>query len=691
MAAPDKPRRRFAPEPIETTFETFRSKTGKQKQVLSSSKNHHNDQHQPKTPPCTMGPNPEPTPEASPRSPSPVPQELRPKRRFAPQLIETSRRSRRVGDTGPATKPTDKTDITPYTRNIYTATKHRGRRRGDDHNDEEPPVVNGARRRESEDENVMSYLLELAAKEAERQMQEAALAAFPNSHQREGNVDHFYFRESSGSDNSPESTSPVHHGHPPIGAHHNVRRQSSDANLSWWHKHMQEHAEQVLQEQKHDDPMVLDEPELKQGEMATLAEEPHEDHTHAARKQGEDTVMRTDTADLDKMDLTAPPDPMWTTSNNQHAPPAGRKRSSPGAPGPIGETYMPLLQTDSYLTAEQTNKAASPAPAPSRHIGESPMPYIPSAASGRSDVPYAKASQIPPDTGGFRNSGRGFGRPFGGFGHRSPAPPFQKRRQAVSPPMLGKDLVFRRCPSPKQTKLEPDHPFAERHAEEKYRDLSGEKGLWRGYCFRSESNDAYLVPADLHAPPMLATPKPPATPGTASHISSPSFTDEPAAINGASNGLYNGQTNGTNGTKEHRTRAGNPKGLHMLHGIDERLQQEKAHAELEEKIAQEFDDGFVTQVYNYLSLGYPAMARAFDEELSRISLMSIDDLEKDDDQQLAKGHLVEADDGTPRDKRCPRWRALRSYIKEWARQHPNLDSMDPVGWGVRERRGSWAV
>ncbi|KAF4977407.1 hypothetical protein FDECE_18361, partial [Fusarium decemcellulare] len=31
MATPDKPRRRFAPEPIETTFETFRSKTGKQK------------------------------------------------------------------------------------------------------------------------------------------------------------------------------------------------------------------------------------------------------------------------------------------------------------------------------------------------------------------------------------------------------------------------------------------------------------------------------------------------------------------------------------------------------------------------------------------------------------------------------------------------------------------------------------
>ncbi|KAF4462507.1 hypothetical protein FALBO_10687, partial [Fusarium albosuccineum] len=601
----------------------------------------------------------------------------------------------RVGDAGPATKPTDKTDITPYTKNIYTATKHRGRRRGDGHDAEDSPVER-ARRRESEDEGVLSYLLELAAKEAERQMQEDALAAFPNSHAREGGVDHFYFRESSGSDNSPESTSPVHHHHGhPIGHHHsNVRRQSSDSNLNWWHKHMQEHAEQVHQEQQqqqqqHGDPMAVDKPDHKPGDIHTLAEEPTEE-AKAPKQDEEDTVMRTDTADLDKMDLTAPPDPMWTTSNNHQTPPAGRKRSSPGLPGPIGETYMPLVETDSYLTAEQRNKTPSPAPAPaSRQIGESRMPYIPSAPTGRAaGVPYASAAQIPPDTGGFRNQGRPFGRPFGGFGHRSPAPPYQKRRPFVTPPMLGKDLVFRRCPSPKQTKLEPDHPFAERHAEEKYRDLSGSKGLWRGYCFRSESNDAYLVPADLHAPPMLATPKPAATPGAASHIGSPTMTDEPAYINGAANGQTNGQANGT---VEHRTRAGHPKGLHMLHGINERLQQEKAHVELEEKIEQEFDDGFVTQVYNYLSLGYPAMARAFDEELARISLMSVEDLERDDEKQLAQGHLVEADDNKPREKRCPRWKALRSYIKEWARQHPNLDSMDPVGWGVRERRGSWAV
>ncbi|EMT62523.1 hypothetical protein FOC4_g10006141 [Fusarium odoratissimum] len=121
MATTDKPRRRFVPEPIETTFSTSRSS---------------NRSDEKKTP-RTMRPNPEPTPEPSPRSPSPGLNELqkkhqqRPKRRFAPQLIESSRRSRRVGDAGPATKPTDKTDITPYTKNIYTATKHRGRTGGE--------------------------------------------------------------------------------------------------------------------------------------------------------------------------------------------------------------------------------------------------------------------------------------------------------------------------------------------------------------------------------------------------------------------------------------------------------------------------------------------------------------------------------------------------------------------------------
>ncbi|KAF4973492.1 hypothetical protein FSARC_226 [Fusarium sarcochroum] len=93
----------------------------------------------------------------------------------------------------------------------------------------------------------------------ERQMQEAALAAFPNNHIREGNVEHFYFRESSESDQSPESTSPIydHHSYP-VNHHPEVRQQSSDNYLNWWDKHMQDHAKQVNQGQEHKDLMMID-------------------------------------------------------------------------------------------------------------------------------------------------------------------------------------------------------------------------------------------------------------------------------------------------------------------------------------------------------------------------------------------------------------------------------------------------
>lgn len=511
-------------------------------------------------------------------------------------------------------------------------------------------------RRESEDEGVKEYLLELAAKEVERQIQEAALLAFPNSRAREPCVDHFYFRESSESDEAEEVSSPKD------GYHANHRRQSSDLGLNWWQKHMQKHAEDKAHEEH--DEMAVDEPPV---------DEPD--------KEVQETMKRTD-SDLDKMDLTAPPDPMWTTTK--------KKDSLPGPRGPIGESFMPLVQADPYVTAHSKEKAAQPAPASTRPIGESPMPFIPSAATGRPvDVPFAKASQIPPDTGGFRSHGGPFGRPFGGLGYKPPASRFQRPKQ-VSPPMLGKDLKFRRCPSPKQTKLEPDHLYNAREAVEKNRDPTGKGGLWRGYCFRSESNDGFLVPANLHAPPMLATPMPPATPGEEYDVlhwgSMTSISDDPATISTMSSAYSLSPC-----SAEHRLRNGQPKGLHMLHGIEERLQKEKVQAELEEKIQQEFDDAFVTQVFNYLSLGYPATARAFDEELSKISRIDIEELEEDDEKRLAKGHMLEEDLDTPPDQRCPRWKALRSYITEWARQHPDLDNMGPSPWGVRERRGSWAL
>ena len=50
-------------------------------------------------------------------------------------------------------------------------------------------------------------------------------------------------------------------------------------------------------------------------------------------------------------------------------------------------------------------------------------------------------------------------------------------------------------------------------------------------------------------------------------------------------------------------------------------------------------------------------------------------------------------DGKSLDGYCARWKALRVYILEWGRQHPSMSNgaMGPSAWGVRARRGSWAI
>ncbi|KAH7319637.1 hypothetical protein B0I35DRAFT_429471 [Stachybotrys elegans] len=600
MVRAEEPRRRFAPIPIETTFASVRK--GSQY-------------------PNPMGPNPELTPEPSPRSPSPVPAELRERRRFAPQLIETSRRTRRVGDEGPATKPTDKTDITPYTKHIY-ATRFKSRRKHndstDDHKRPSPPT-----RRETEDEDVKEYLLELAAKEAERQIQEAALAAFPNSHAREGGIAHFYFRESSESDHSPEATSPQE---PSTGqVQSKLRRKSSDLGLSWWHKHMQEHAENLPSNERADDAMVVDEP-----------------------------ITRTD-SDLDRMDLALPPDPMWTTTRRM---PSDDRRDS---------INIPHLYTKPLLHGDDS---------PGRDVSMTDAPT--SAPQGSAITEAQKQPQ------------EGSAKPFGAFGLKVNEQTAEQMRKTASPPMLGKELVFRRCPSPKLTKLEPEHDYFQYHIEERARDVTGQAGLWRGYCYKSESTEGYVVPSHLQGPAMLATPLPPATPHEALiNIDAHFISEEPSSVFTPSD---SSDGTGSVAIVEHRDRNGEPRGVHMLHGLEDRLRREKAQAERDEKIAHEFDEIFVTQVYNYLSLGYPATARAYDEELSKISHVSIEELRRDDELQMANGHILEMDmSQLSKADTCPRWRALRIYVLEWARQHPNLDNLDPQAWGVRERRGSWAI
>jgi hypothetical protein len=110
----------------------------------------------------------------------------------------------------------------------------------------------------------------------------------------------------------------------------------------------------------------------------------------------------------------------------------------------------------------------------------------------------------------------------------------------------------------------------------------------------------------------------------------------------------------------------------------------------------EFDDAFVTQMYNYLSLGYPCVARYYDHELSKVSGIPVSDLRRDDLHTDAKGYVGvtkgSATSGDIEGSVCMRWKALRIYIHQWARQHPRVTECDSSfeTWGVRERRGSWA-
>ncbi|KAL2869398.1 uncharacterized protein BJX67DRAFT_330570 [Aspergillus lucknowensis] len=107
------------------------------------------------------------------------------------------------------------------------------------------------------------------------------------------------------------------------------------------------------------------------------------------------------------------------------------------------------------------------------------------------------------------------------------------------------------------------------------------------------------------------------------------------------------------------------------------------------------NDGFVTQIYNYLSLGYPSVARYYDHELSKVSGVPVAELRADDLNTDAKGHFGQHSftSGGIADRACMRWTALRLYIREWARQQPRVREVDRYheAWGVRERKGSWAV
>ncbi|KAH6711171.1 hypothetical protein BKA61DRAFT_556142 [Leptodontidium sp. MPI-SDFR-AT-0119] len=591
-AAP--PKRRFVPEPVETTHKTNRQ-------------------------PVKPLPTPEPTPVSIPPQETPVEATPKPRRKFVPELIETTKRSKKAGDSRPATLPTDKTDLTPGVPNIYTRSKRKSRppvvpippvntpnqssthlqtiqipplpprrqpsmrphpntRRStrqnsfqpeleaiasdeeepdleDGYEDEGTPSLSGsfgssedsmmrlqlARTRESCDDRFSGYLLALAAKAAEKQLREQALAAFPNESMHEI-VEHFYDREIEGAsdEESIEGVGLLVLDDPKL---ENIRRKSTE--VGWAAKEMQEHQEKLNR----------------------LREE--ETNKKIAAEATKPTFQ----------------DPFWTNG----------------------------------MTVKST--------------------AFPRAAQPLEPVDKQKEAEL------------------------------KRMRSAASPPMLGSDLKFRMCPSPKATKFESDQRI----------DVQPNKcenggGLWGGYCIAEEPGE-FLSPNASKQPALIQTPR-----------ADGGVDDDPFSSAFGNHALPNG-----NGTKTPSSKHHHEGGVRMLAGIDERLKAEVAKSKAEDALLEEFDDTFVTQVYNYLSLGYPSLARAYDEELSHISSCSQEELRVDDSKKNVKGYIGIAEG--VQEEHCPRWKALRVYILEWARQHPSMSNgaASPSAWGVRARRGSWAI
>ncbi|KAI0406967.1 hypothetical protein F4802DRAFT_605812 [Xylaria palmicola] len=693
---PTKPIRRFAPVPIETTFDSYRV----------ANKNLH-------------GPAPEPTPDPSPtmsqssstfslmapETAQTTLQEEKPRRRFAPQLIETSKRSKRAGQEGPATKPTDKTDITPGTNHIYAPKPKRK------HGAPQPGKSSAAMAHATpanDDESLSRFLTP---------RRQVSLKARPNTRRStrtnsyHPDLDTIMSSESgNSSENDEDRAAPVFspvvpalsdtqsdHGDTWSTRSYDLRdrRESCDEEFSGYllgiaarEAHRQREFEQALaafpngmppqgvehffvRDSSEDDLQIGDdEPPLRHGPSQLLRRKStdpgwavKEMRAHAeklARMRGERRVSLDDSSD--QSDIALPPeDPLWTTAARRES----RDSAMGSSLGPVVSTHSPGL------------------------FARSPPGY---------DKPYT-----PPASTGLRASP--FGMPFAFCTSKPEDEHLCQMRKAASPPMLGADLTFRTCPSPQYTRMEPNQPYSQfDHLEKHQRDASGDTGLWRGYC--SSKTNKLDTPA-LQPPDLLHTP------GASCSLDDPFASAFRASItkNGTQSPTYTscvGQT-----TMHEQT----------LSGLDTRMEEEVERQSREDALIAEFDDAFVTQVYNYLSLGYPATARGFDDELSKISGIPVEELRKDDNVKVGKGFMLDMEmcprsgstDGSSTDAsedermishhahrnggqrsrhRPPRWKALRLYIGEWARQHPSLNGDDdsgPPAWGVRARRGSWAI
>ena len=240
----------------------------------------------------------------------------------------------------------------------------------------------------------------------------------------------------------------------------------------------------------------------------------------------------------------------------------------------------------------------------------------------------------------------------------------------TSPPLLGDDLIFPQSLSPQGTRNINGNIASQSHGyfDQLYQPSGGlwcanlhvvhggGGGLWMGTCHKEGERDGKSL---FQGPITSAN----------GHQDVLTYPDALVSYEDANQISYNPSINDRE--------------------FDDTSRRFNAQDDLEKEV----NDGFVTQIYNYLSLGYPCVARHYDHELSEFSSMSVKELQQDDLHTDDKGYvgIFEGTAGNTMPSGCisMRWMALRLYIQEWVKRQPRMAGNLEAS-SVCERRGSWA-
>lgn len=261
------------------------------------------------------------------------------------------------------------------------------------------------------------------------------------------------------------------------------------------------------------------------------------------------------------------------------------------------------------------------------------------------------------------------------------------KRLGPIPPMLGGDIILPQSLSPigsftnkngTQSESNPCTDCGALWCGPSRPDNGRGSGLWMGTCQKDEENNnrGSQIMTGIKTP-MLRDDRPPSLSPSPSRSPSHTHTHSSSPDAHAHARAARREEQGHPARSIPRSIPGTSQGL----GLNLNLSTVSS-------IEDEFNDEFVTQIYNYLSLGYPCVARDYDHELSKISGILVEDMRKDDLHTDAKGYVMAPENELA--VACTRWKALRLYIQEWARQQPNMAEEKKWGVGVPERRGSWA-